>query len=264
MNTDSFYQIGKDHVTCEDYALSDIIVSDNLPYAIVCDGCSASPDVDFGARILAKAAEQTIFFHNNYNDINYELFSALTVQTASKIYNVFPTLHPQALDATLLVAWVDKGILTCYIYGDGVFIHKSQNATRLVHVDFVSGAPAYLSYNLDTKRKQNYMVEANFDKHVIDTIDGSFDYKRMKPFDPVVITAPVNSGDIISVCSDGINSFRHSNDDPIKWTELVEEFSGYKNFTGEFVNRRINAFKRRCKKENITFLDDISIASIVI
>ena len=263
MNNDHDFFIGKDHETCEDYSLSGTF--EDISYAIVCDGCSASPDVDFGARALALSARETLInpYMRGYVG-EYSSFGKVVIDKASHVFNIFTHLHPQALDATLLVAFVKDRMLTCYIYGDGVFIHRSKTTTRLVHIDFLSGAPAYLSYNLDNKRKLLYDVEANLSKHVIDTIDGSFEPKSLKPFDPVVITSPVNDGDIISVCSDGINSFRKPDNESINWKDLVEEFVGYKNFNGEFVKRRMSAFKRKCHKECITHYDDVSIATIVI
>ena len=263
MHTDHDYRIGKDHIVCEDYAISGII--NDVAYAIVCDGCSASPDVDFGARALALSARETL---NNLNCLNetteYNKFGISTVQRAREVLTKFPLLHPQALDATLLVAYVKDGILTCYLYGDGVFIHRSKNNIRLIHIDFLSGAPAYLSYNLDDERMGRYNKEADLSKHVIDTIDGSFEPKSLKPFDPVIITSPVLDGDVISVCSDGINSFRKPNNDSIEWVNLIDEFTKYKNFNGEFVKRRINAFHRQCVKGGITHYDDISISTILI
>ena len=261
MNIDNDYTIGHDHVICEDYSLSYVDAQFGDAVAVVCDGCSASIDVDLGARILAKSAQNTILLHGL---LDYDLFGATTILNAKKIFDVLPTLHQQALDATLLIAYVKDGLMTCYMYGDGVFIHKSKNNTRLVHIDFLSGAPAYLSYNLDPKRKERYNTEANMSKHVVDTIDGSFEPKSLNPFQPVIITSPVNDGDIISVCSDGINSFRKADNEPISWKDLVEEYAGYKNFTGEFVKRRMNAFKRKCAKELTTHSDDISVASIII
>ena len=55
MNTDFYCEIGDSHVACEDYALAGKI-NDNISYAIVADGCSSSPNVDVGARVLAHAA----------------------------------------------------------------------------------------------------------------------------------------------------------------------------------------------------------------
>jgi hypothetical protein len=48
----------------------------------------------------------------------------------------------------------------------------------------------------------------------------------------------------------------------IDWKDLVDEFTGFKNFEGQFVMRRISAFKRKFTKDNWHHLDDISIASI--
>ena len=55
MNADCYYEIGYSHTVCEDYALAGKINND-ISFAIVCDGCSASPHVDVGARILTYAA----------------------------------------------------------------------------------------------------------------------------------------------------------------------------------------------------------------
>ena len=83
------------------------------------------------------------------------------------------------------------------------------------------------------------------------------------PFIPVFFENTVEEGDIIAVVSDGINSFRNENGN-ISYIDLVDEFIGFKNTIGEFAKRRINAFKRKCLKENITHSDDISIATIII
>jgi hypothetical protein len=74
----------------------------------------------------------------------------------------------------------------------------------------------------------------------------------------------VAEGDVIAVVSDGINSFRKADNTPLAWIELIDEFTGFKTFEGEFVLRRIAAFKRKCLKEGITHSDDISVAAIVI
>ena len=55
-----------------------------------------------------------------------------------------------------------------------------------------------------------------------------------------------------------------SSNTPIAWTDLIDEFTGFKTTEGEFVLRRMSAFKRKCLKEGITHSDDISIGSIVI
>jgi hypothetical protein len=271
MNSDSDYQIGKDHVVCEDYALSGVGEGGESAFAIVCDGCSASNDVDFGARALALSAREVLI--KNKNDdyftggISYDSFGLSSIETAAQIFNVFPTLNRQTLDATLLIAWVKNNKLTAYMYGDGVLFRKTKDIVHTLHLELEPGAPDYLSYRLDTGRRQSYDSE-NVVKHRNDEFrdkDGAKGYPtEMKPFEPVVIECDVNPGDIIVVGSDGINSFRKSDGTSIPWNELVDEYIGYKNFAGEFVKRRMGAFKRKCLKEGITHFDDVSVATIVV
>jgi len=272
MNTNSTYYIGKDHIVCEDYALTGNL-QDRITFAIVCDGCSASPDVDFGARVLAMAARETFQYILSVEDglfpgMNPEIsparFGLMTINKANEVCRSFRHLHPQALDATLLVAWVQDKKLNAYLYGDGVLVHRKNTSVNTVHIGLTSGAPDYLSYNLDKQRLNGYNSLKDNVKEIACTTNGETIQVNGKPFEPYVLSCDVTEGDVISVISDGINSFRHANNDPILWTELVDEFTGYKNFEGEFVQRRLAAFNRKCLKEGIIHSDDISIASIII
>lgn len=274
MNADCTYQIGHDHIVCEDYAIAGNL-ADRITYAIVCDGCSASPDVDFGARVLAMAARETLQYKLHVEDglfegmnpnLSAERFGQITINKAQEICRGLRLLHPQALDATLLAAWVQNEMATIYMYGDGVFIHRMENGTHKVHVNLTSGAPDYLSYNLDKGRKKSYDALVDNQK-IIDMQDASginIPSISLKPLDPYVETVPVKPGEVLAVISDGINSFRKSNGEEIDWTALVDEFTGFKTTEGQFVQRRIKAFKRKCQKEGTNHLDDISIAAIVI
>lgn len=87
MKTDSCYFIGKDHRICEDYAISG--VKNNIAYAIVSDGCSASLDVDFGSRVLALSARETLqtLTEDVIEDVN--LFGVHTLGRARKACGVF-------------------------------------------------------------------------------------------------------------------------------------------------------------------------------
>lgn len=271
MNADATYQIGKDHKICEDYALAE--VKAGLGYAIVCDGCSASPDVDFGARILAMAAKNVLLRvdpNNVHSDVDN--FGMAAIQKANQIFETIPHLHPQALDATLLAAWVYDGKMTAVMYGDGVFIHR-RNGVLGSEIEFTSihlssGAPDYLSYFLDTRRKKLYLdMEGN-----VKELFSSFPMTealvepetRGKIFEPLIIQKSVSKGDVIAVCSDGINTFRKPDNTPLSLSEMVEEFTGFKTTEGEFVHRRIAAMKRKHVKDLVTHGDDISIAAIVV
>lgn len=266
MNSDSAFSIGKDHTVCEDYALAG--VHNDIAYGIVCDGCSASVDVDFGARVLALSAKETLF-NMVYTPLSFlrekpvtvEDFGSHTIKKASEVFKTFPMLNPLTLDTTLLVAWVKDKKLTAYMFGDGVIVHRTKTGIKMEHVHLTSGAPDYLSYSLDKERTAAYNRLKDNRKELWTSHDGIHDYK---PFVPVVYESPVEDGDTISVISDGINSFHKSDNTQIDWKDLVDEFTGFKNFEGQFVLRRLLAFKRKTTKENWHHLDDISVASIVV
>ncbi len=116
MNADHDFQIGKNHLVCQDYSL--VSVGETESFAILCDGCSASPDVDIGARALAIAARET-FLHQH--DLTYEEFGERTILRAASLFDTFPSLHCQTMDATLLIASVNGNMLKAFIYGDGVY-----------------------------------------------------------------------------------------------------------------------------------------------
>jgi hypothetical protein len=263
MNTDCTFQIGSEHQYCEDYAISSIF--GNLAYAIVCDGCSASPDVDFGARVLAMSAKKILLKMMDAVDMHEPpyLFGACSIIAANRIFEIFPYLHSQALDATLNAAWVSDNKLTAVMYGDGVFIHKKKDDYTASFVQLSSGAPDYLSYMLDKNRMREYEGLTINNKMIFSkTKNTDITTTVSNPFVPVVVQCPVEKGDIIAVISDGMNSFRNQDDSSIAWYDLINEFAGFKSMEGEFVTRRLNAFKRKCLKEGIHHYDDISIAAI--
>lgn len=259
MNANNIYILGSEHSVCEDYSLSGI--KDNVAYAVVCDGCSASIDVDLGARILALSSREALFYFSRFGTRFDSLaFGTYCIDGADECLDNFPLVNRHSLDCTLLIAWVKDKKLTAYLYGDGVIIHRHKNGVDYNHVTISSGAPDYLSYFLDLSRKSEYDKIENNEK-IIENNSGK---NVLIPFVPVVWEGDVEEGDIISVISDGINSFSKADSTPIDWKDLIDEFTLYKNFSGDFVMRRIMAFKRKCLKEGITHYDDISVASVVV
>lgn len=273
MNADCDFRIGGSHDVCQDYATCG--TGDDFAYAIVCDGCSSSPDVDFGARVLALAARE-IIQEARVTPMDPEVFAKRTVRRADLVSAIFRQIHPQFLDATLLIAWVDRGELTAMMFGDGMFFHRTGNGgtVRAVRVDFkipidgnLEAAPDYPAYYLESLREQNYRALGG-DKTVEDcliTKEGSSGTLSVrKPFDPVIIKGPVMPGDVISLCSDGINSFRRANREAIPWQDMVNDYIDFKSLPGVFVKRRFNFLQKRCKKEGLYHYDDISLASIAV
>jgi hypothetical protein len=269
MNADHHFEIGKDHTVCEDYAAS--AAAETCAYAIVCDGCSSSPDVDFGARALALSAKRTLL-NIGGGDMQYDLFGKVTIRNLEHIGDTIP-LNPKALDATLLVAFVKDKNFKVHLFGDGVFFHKTATTLRIVHVDFESNKPAYLSYYLDKLRLKEYEDTVLESKHVLDISlylngDAGKDAieveNYIKPFEPVTFEGLVEPGDILGVMSDGVNSFRKGDGSELGWAGIVQEMIDFKTTEGVFVNRRISAMKRKQAKDLITHGDDISMAAIVV
>ena len=153
--------MGHDHYICEDYSLAEVI--GNIAYAIVCDGCSASDDVDMGSRCLAMSAKREL-------RINPDIFSfdgKAAITNAQRVMDIFPYLSPQFLDATLLVAAVKNHHLMVQMYGDGVMVHRKKDSIVAIHIELSSGAPDYLSYHLDPQRKQAYAALKENTKEII-------------------------------------------------------------------------------------------------
>jgi hypothetical protein len=260
MNADGIFYIGKEHRVCEDYTI--FAHDEEGAYIAVCDGCSASDDTCLGSRILAFSAQETYY---KGNCKTADEFGTDAIVRASSIFRMLPSLSRHALDTTLLVAMVSKDKkLNAYLYGDGVMVHRKKDSIVAIHIELSSGAPDYLSYHLDPRRKQAYAALKENTKEIIIRENTTESTRVYAPFDPFVYDATVSEGDVISVISDGINSFRKADNDSIPWSDLVDEFTGYKNFEGVFVQRRMAAFNRKCLKEGITHSDDISVASIIV
>jgi len=268
MNADHAYFIGNTHTVCQDYAISQVV--DGGAYAIVSDGCSSSPDVDFGARALALSAKRTLA--KGGSDCLPDLFGKITIDNLRNLETTFP-LHPQALDATLLVAWIKDKQFKVHMFGDGVFFHKTSTTLQIVHVDFESNTPAYLSYYLDPMRMKRYEDTVFGSKRVVDInmyLAGGQEPRDMieveefvKPFDPVSFSGIVDPDDVIGVCSDGINSFKKGDGSDINWENQIREFIDFKSTVGVFVQRRLGFLKRQWQKNLTTHYDDISMATII-
>ncbi len=269
MNADHYYTIGNSHTSCQDYALSGVVQGG--AFAIVSDGCSSSPDSDVGARFLSLSAKRTL--GRGGAEFMPDLFGKVTIDNLKNLENYFP-LHPQALDATLLCAWVRGNEFKVHMFGDGMFFHQTADTIRIVHVDFESNTPAYLSYYLDPLRQKKYEDTVFGSKRIIDIClhrVGTDEPRDMievedfvKPFVPVSFTGEVKEGDIIGICSDGINTFKKGDGSDINWETQIREFIDFKSTVGVFVQRRLGFLKRQWQKNLTTHYDDISMAAITV
>lgn len=70
LTPDAFFTIGKTHTVCQDYAHAGFIPGTDQAYAIVSDGCSGSPDTDFGSRFMVTAAIQVLAKYGDGFDLS--------------------------------------------------------------------------------------------------------------------------------------------------------------------------------------------------
>jgi hypothetical protein len=274
LNVDCYYEIGHSHITCEDYALAGNINS-NLCFAIVSDGCSASDDVDVGSRVLAHAAKN--FLRNEYvknldafKNMSPSLFSIPIINSANNTMKSLG-LDDNCLDATLLLAISDGKETKVYAYGDGCIMVKHRDGhVSGFRIEYTEGAPYYLTYSLDDGRGDGYFNEFKQKVviHEINMING----ETVEPFLPRyydvngsynITNWTFKDIEWITLISDGVMTYEKMGDfSKIPFEKVINGISGYKNFSGYFVERRMLKFKRECLKEGVGHYDDIGVSAI--
>lgn len=275
INSDTILTIGKTHKLCEDYIISG---DKPYPFLIICDGCSSSKDTDIGARILAISIKNTLkLLHNDpYSDgkifPNYKELGTMSINFAKLIITDLG-LPLTALDATAVVAMMDGTQVTVYVYGDGVLISKTANGFNFVDVSFSNGAPYYLSYALDPARHIVYRQAAEKEEHPIKVVQGDFngdssfdDIKYYNYNEPLVFNYHLDDfkDAFVGISSDGIDSFVDSNTgERVPLKPIVEELFTFKNYSGEFVKRRVKRAIETFAKNGIYHADDISVGVLL-
>lgn len=264
-NSDACFWIGKTHKVCQDYARAGL-TRDGSPYAIVSDGCSSSPDTDFGARLLAVAAEVQL--------------QAGVMPNAERTVEMLRCnlewhgLSSRCFDATLITALLDKDQVRVRMWGDGVIAARRRDGKIAVcTVDHTKNAPGYLSYLLDKDRQRDYFAEFGNEYRV--TRWSSANEEGWVA--DIGIEAPlkdwsfgVNDYDLVAVLSDGVQTFqclsqtetsRQLIDVPSE--EVLRELLDVKSVRGEFIQRRTHKFLTKvCPSRLWHHADDLAIAAI--
>ena len=295
MNVDHYFEIGKTHYICEDYSYS--VIDKKYGCVLVADGCSASAKiapVDFGARLLTHSLFKEIpsFLDENPNifelkkdKINFAtnenlngFFRTLAICAQHNCVRDLYNFSIQLLDSTLVFClsnYSDTHHIT--FIGDGMAIvnriaddMKEENI--VYELSYESGAPFYLSYWLDQNRLKLYEKEfcGEYRKLLkVSIYDKNFqtlktEITKVLPFEDVyTISIESNSVNFISVCSDGNLTYRQAQTgNSVDKKEIFRNFFAYKNFQGDFVKRRMLAFKKQCEKDGIVHDDDISVATL--
>jgi len=273
-STNHHFWIGSNHTVCEDYATSGITPY-GIPYAVVCDGCSSSPDTDFGARILARAAVRHIQQLPTTEVFAYSVLSEMETMLRSV------DLPPHSGDATLLVAAVINERLYVNSFGDGVLAFLYDDGYMAIDYEYPSGAPFYLNYYSNKERMAQY-IETYGTQVVSHHASTTSSNKWLVTRSGVAATrtfcsnvqryAPdVGAYGLLGVVlmSDGIKTFSdpdqgdtYTTRNAVDWKDVIDEALAFKTYRGEFVLRRCSRMLKNYGKIGRTNSDDVSVAAI--
>jgi len=276
MNTDCAFYIGTTHDICQDYALSgNNIIS-------ITDGCSGSILSDIGSRILGVTAMNKISLLKSLNNLD-EKEIVLLARPSIKILNI----PSESLDSTLLCAVKTENLVEVVCYGDGAIgIIMKNKDIFIVEIEYTDNYPFYINYLYDSNgRYENWKQDHNKRKVKISLIktDGTIEIidsncntssnlgiGNIKVNDYKIFVEILSTEvDSVVIMSDGVQSFYKSitsgtskHNEKIESHTVIKELLDFKNYTGKFVQRRMNKFIKTCSINGWNHADDMSIASI--
>lgn len=267
MNSDFYFAMGKSHMVCQDYAYAGTNSKGNQ-VAVVSDGCSASPDTDFGSRYLVRSA---VICGSDIVDLNAEdpeersldyrgvdKFISNVIGFASQAGVAF-RLSPYHLDATLLYLEVKDSFVNVLSAGDGVVFAKTTDGKiKIWNIEYPSGCPFYPSYLLNKERFESYKEECGMSKTIDFQIIGEKTkeepLRNFKPYN--VLKLSQEEYEFVGISSDGILTF------DMPFEQVIIELTSFKNYTGSFVKRRVRRFLKECHNNNTLPTDDISMGVV--
>ncbi len=287
LSADSLYLQGSSHTVCQDYARSGVITSyaDAFAYGIVSDGCSSSPDTDIGARLTVLETEHVLLTCPNPN----EPLTRWLPKIAYGVRDRADMLHvsPQCSDATLLEMHFcpQKKEVGFSMIGDGYLIarHKNTSQYRILQRTFTNNTPWYLSYTTFPERFRQLVEQEIRIEYLSHHLDVDKGIVTTTPLYTTTITkencslhSPEHRDtfttyyyDLFLVLSDGVDSFVETNQETrekraIPATEVLLDLLDFKNFTGEFVTRRLRKAVKEFQKKHWIHEDDLAIAAIYV
>lgn len=268
MNTNHYTEIGADHKVCQDYAASGAIVNvEHGPtfYAIVCDGCSSALHTEFGAQVLTHAAISEL--KRNPYKIPEDFLRELMYSAKKSVEEL--KVDPRCLLATLLVVRADDKDTGVWVWGDGVFhVQYKSGHTRTTEIHYESNAPYYPYYATTVRERDAYLSAFGLAKHVyhMDN-DGSIGEEHYTGNAAMnASTLWLRTEDVMSVTlmTDGVSSFQDEFKKEISTRQIVDEVTAFKTTAGQYVERRMKAFKRRWSSLSWSHYDDVGVAGISI
>lgn len=261
MNADAYFTIGKEHAAKTPFVCQDYAAVMGPGRVVLADGCSSSRHTDFGARLLCRLGAQ--LGPNKAPRAAEPILATLGLPT-------------QCLDATLLLArWrEEEQDVRVLLAGDGVVVARRRSGGYfLVLSEFPSGAPRYLSYDLDPARRAQYVQEFGGVQKITTTYQGGVTEQVFPLLDEDLavpeFTFPAAEFDLVLVMSDGATSFQRPKSadapwitEPVPLVEVVEEMLAIKGYAGVFVAKRALRFLKDAHAKGWHHSDDFAVAGI--
>lgn len=259
MNVDH-YSKGKSELN-RDYALSGL---SPFPFVIVADGCSSTKYSEVGALILAHAARNILGRYSEQVISSYEAFGKAVLAQAESVANMLGR-PKEILDATLVMAWIDREHIKFRMYGDGMFLLKTSYDSIIIHKhEFDKNMPYYLSYRTDSNRLNEYREQVKQGHLEITTIGNSAVHQEDYGFDtPLEWILPMDRVCAFAVASDGFSQlFVENNSEFVALPKVIEEVFALKSVAGSFITKRMRRMLSDYESQGIKQLDDISVGMV--
>lgn len=261
---DSIFVIGNSHLTqgkpCQDYALSGIANGPSV-FSVLSDGCSNGKRTEVGASLMAIAMKDAIRDDHRFDAIQDKRNNV--IEDIQRSINI---CKYDLLATCLSVVLTEEGGYVL-VEGDGIIAIKQRNGgTWLRKFEWEKNAPWYPIYwhdpdmfitahGGDTKalcltRELYYRSEC----HDI------AQYPLYEAIHGIPVFIPkerLSDIEYIAIFSDGICQI-----DGMDWKDVATSLLSFKNTSGDFVKRRMNAFVKGLKQSGNKHQDDLSMSCI--
>lgn len=251
---DSVLALGKLHTICQDYVT---VSNSDIPYIILSDGCSSSPDTDIGARIVAIQAKNNLI-NTEIENIDIEQFCKDIFKKSIDIVRQMQ-LSDTSIDCTLMVAYIINEKLHYFVIGDGIVAFKKEGLTTIQHFSFHEENVFYGNY-FNSEYRFDLMEKSKI-KPLLTTIIKTDEIHSTKELLKDYIyynSIDIDNLEYFFISSDGLLSCSSDKAESIKY---FNEFLNFKNLKGEFIKRRFHHWNKNLNKEGVQHADDVSIAA---
>ncbi|MCX6755032.1 MAG: protein phosphatase 2C domain-containing protein [Candidatus Nomurabacteria bacterium] len=277
-NTDSHFVIGKKHITqnspCQDHALCGEL-NDAL-FMVVSDGCSSGRHTDIGARIITcatiTAIKECLAQTSDITILPNLIHQTLILHAQNTVLQM--GLTNQDLLATCVYSIVTPTGGFIHILGDGHAILKFKNGDiRLINTEWQNNTPYYPADNRKEQFIANHINTENGEKSLsvetINVINGAvaeneifFNIQQSVTGYIISLTVEeIENLEVICITSDGIGRFKKDGNF-LKPLEIAVRLTAFKNWTGEFVKRRLSRALLDYSKHETYPDDDVALAAI--